>query len=246
MWNRRLKKTDLRYIHTYIVAPDSNDEKTLHRNRIVARDLADYCWQHFEIVKGAHLPRDPGIGCSLSHAIAVQQALKRDGPFLLLENDAVAKSLDFSVEMPHDADAVFVGISACGTAINASKPIHHTYGNYYSQCSVPNLVRIYNMLSTHAVLINSERFARNWLLCCMEAAVRNVPIDTVVARTQRHFNVYAQMDPIFYQAEYLGGQEKFTKISFGGTLIKSADDLPEQLRSFTPPCISADLAAMNP
>jgi hypothetical protein len=231
--------------YIYIVGPHAIDEKTQKRNKLISRSLSTAGFCNVQMVRGAYLPSDPVIGCSLSHAIAIQQAMKRAGPFLLLENDTLLQQThSFKLELPHNADAVYLGISSAGLVLNASKPIHCWHGNFYSNSNIANLVRIYNMLSTHAILILTDRFARNWQTCCVEAVLRNVPIDVVVARTLKHFNIYAQRKPWFYQAEILGGQEKYTRVEFDGTLIKSADELPVPLASFATPCIAADLAAL--
>jgi hypothetical protein len=248
IWLRPIKKYDARtQFVVHLISPASTDEKTVRRNEACLQSLEAAQFRHVRRVNGAYLPSDPSVGCSLSHTIAIQQAMKSSSPFILLENDAIIdhqKSPDFNLAVPNDADAVYLGISNAGLALNASKPIHHWGGNFYSPAKAPNLVRIYNMLTTHAVLICSDRFARNWQLCALEAALRQVPVDTMIARTLQHFNVYAQKVPWFYQADSLGGQEKNTRIEMRGTCIKSADELPVSLPSFVPPCISADLATI--
>lgn len=222
------KFTKVHKMPTYIVTPgyDSlsiaasaqgdkwNKRRSSVRSVLHRRGFTDY-----EFVYGVSGPT-PIAACAMSHAIAVSKALERKPfrPFLLLEDDVVdERQVSTLIEMPDDADAFYLGISTAGVDVNPSPEapyIHKLNGTY---ASLPrddeniDFLQVYNMLSAHAVIIASERFARNWLICVTECLSRQIPFDIFVALTHAYFNVYALKRPLFYQSAELGGQERHTR-----------------------------------
>lgn len=96
------------------------------------------------------------------------------------------------VKVPKDADAVYLGISEWSLS-----PVN-TYGTRktmrYSEYS-RDIVRVYNMLSAHAVLVLSDAW-KNALCKSKE------PIDEMTYR-----NIYALREPIYYQDPSKNGQD---------------------------------------
>ncbi len=225
-WLLHPQRVSVRNLPTYVITPDNNDAKWVRRRNNVFEIFQRRKFKDFTFVRGATGP-DSVEACTTSHAYAVLQALKRKPfkPFLLLEDDArdeLQSPLHF--DMPKDADAMYLGISHGGVDMAPSEDapyIHLWNGNYYTLTDDPYVLRIYNMLSTHAVVINTERFARNWLLAANESLCRKIPIDVILGLTHSDFNVYAQRYGMFYQANKLGGCEETTRGPFGGRSVNS-------------------------
>ena len=78
------------------------------------------------------------------------------------------------------------------------------------------LVRIYNMLSTHAILFMTRAWAQNCLECVRQAPDSDLPgsWDIPIARSMANYKVYALKKPLFYQDAKMGGQEEPTLIQF--------------------------------
>ena len=82
-------------------------------------------------------------GCSLSHHNALHEV---DPPFIVFEDDCVIKNFQPEIEIPDDADAVYLGVSSWGRMNSHSGPFVQ-----YEEVD-DGLLRIYNMLSAHAIL----------------------------------------------------------------------------------------------
>lgn len=201
---------------TYILTPNTTSPKFAHRLETVQASLQQSGFEDVEVVRGIYDPRRPVYGCAYGHGLVIEKALERKPfrPFLILEDDALhEKIMDPSISIPSDADALYVSVNTFGWDARLAQPV---YGLRHSNQNghVPNVLRVYNMLTTHAVLILTERFARNWLRCSIEACAVSEPIDVLLALTHEWYNVYAQKCPLFYQASELGGHELATRITF--------------------------------
>ena len=131
-------------------------------------------------------------------------------PFVILEDDvSLFRPMPDFLEIPEDADMFFIGIAdsvmLAHTNISCS-------GDIYATDYDENVVRIFNMLDTHAVMITSPAGAAAFQRCMMEAYYRNMPWDIFTARIQPFYKVYALKIPLLYQDGKLGGLEGQTKI----------------------------------
>ena len=134
-------------------------------------------------------------GCSLSHYNALNEI---DPPFIVFEDDCVVKNFNPNIEIPDDADAVYLGISSWGRMNSHSGPFVQ-----YEEVS-NGLLRIYNMLSAHAILyLNHE-----YISLCKKISQQAYEIadhqDIGFAEIQRYYNVYSFDDPMFYQTSSNG------------------------------------------
>ena len=140
-------------------------------------------------------------GCSLSHYNALNEI---DPPFIVFEDDCVVKNFNSNIEIPDDADAVYLGVSSWGRMNAHSGPFVQ-----YEKVD-ENLVRVYNMLGAHAILYLSQEYAS----MCSRIAQNGYDIadhqDIGFAEIQRYFNVYAFNDPLFYQTSSNGTNEPLT------------------------------------
>ena len=145
-------------------------------------------------------------------------------PTLILEDDVgCAASFRSVIEYPDDADAVYLGLSHC-----SSPPANDTYtpGIIFGEVpGYPEMIRLQNMLSLHAVLVCSRRFALFGVRACSYTLGRlsadsNLVWDLAFSRRLSDYRVYAYKNPLFFQDSSVGGNEVATKISF--------DQLPQR------------------
>jgi hypothetical protein len=146
----------------------------------------------------------PGpIGCGLTHIKALR-AWNGERPLLILEDDvATSHDADAAIAVPEVADAVYLGVSRYG----AVEPVD--YVGFVDLLAVERaeagLLRIHNMLGTHAILYLTDRWRRAAIEAMLSSlADRGWDPDRGLAMVQSDFNVYALEQPIFYQsAEFL-------------------------------------------
>lgn len=139
-------------------------------------------------------------------------------PFILLEDDCSRTQwFRYMIPVPSDTDAVYLGLSIYG--IHPVMP--QGYPNIISYTHVPGepeLVKIQNMLSTHAILFVTKRWTEMCLECfektlAGEPESGNYDYDILLCRTLPKFNAYALKKPLFYQDKTVGGHEDATNFS---------------------------------
>ena len=140
-------------------------------------------------------------GCSLSHYNALNEV---EPPFILFEDDCVIKNFKPIIEIPDDADAVYLGISSWGRMNSHSGPFvqYEDLGD--------GLLRIYNMLSAHAILYLNQEYVSLCSRISEQATSIADHQDIGFAEIQRYFNVYAFDDPMFYQTSSNGTNQPLT------------------------------------
>lgn len=138
------------------------------------------------------------------------QDIKTFKPFIILEDDvSLYSELPSCITVPKDADIIYVGISAAGLKNNDWKPGNRLYATDTNH----NCVKIYNMLSTHAILICSLEGANIYKRCMIQNyATNGIAWDVPLAKMQPTYNIYALKTPLFYQDKKWGGCEHATKI----------------------------------
>jgi hypothetical protein len=155
-------------------------------------------WRMIDGVKAT-----PGrIGCALSHLRALR--LSQPGvPLLILEDDiGVSESFTPVIDIPDDADAVYLGGTIYG-AIDLVDYVGFTDSVAADEVN-DQLLRVYNLLSTHAILHVTERFkAAAAEAILYSIADRDWEHDKAMARLQESSTVYAWRRPMFYQAAAL-------------------------------------------
>jgi hypothetical protein len=140
-------------------------------------------------------------GCSLSHFNSLNEV---DVPFIIFEDDCRVKNFSPVIEIPDNADAVYLGISSWGRMNSHSGPFVQ-----YEKID-DNLLKVYNMLGAHAILYLSKEYAS----LCSKISIHYSHIadhqDIGFAEVQRYYNVYAFNDPLFYQTSSNGTDQKLT------------------------------------
>lgn len=146
------------------------------------------------------------IGIADSHILGISGKL----PILMMEDDcAVTGNWVPIIEVPDDADAVYLGTSWYGM-IRKTSVFQGCVCSDYSK----HYVKPYNMLGLHAVLYLTERY-RDRVIDLLEEFKEN-PVggcDEVIAMEMKKYNIYAERDPFFYQNDGHSEEETLRPIS---------------------------------
>ncbi len=213
-------RINLRDVPFYYLNTDARPDRRQH----VEKTLQGFT---YERVDGTP---DPRLGdarkrqhfamAPLGHAKVIEHAVRRMGPtfepFVLCEDDITwtrpPGDRPVVVIAPHDADAVYLGISACAVRNDANDYcydiIRERSQNY------PHLQRIYNMLTAHAVLFLTFKHVLAYAQAMIESCATASPCDCLSSRLMTHHEVFALGEPLFYQDKNVGGQEEPTRIAW--------------------------------
>ena len=171
------------------------DEAARRRSITEVCERLGLSWRLIDAVKCT-----PGrVGCGLSHLRALR--LSAPGrPLLILEDDVgVSDCFTPVIEVPADADAVYLGGSLYG-AVDLIDYVGFTQ-MLAADAVGDDLLRVYNLLSTHAILYLTETFKRAAAESILTSLVdRDWEHDKGMAMLQETFTVYALRRPMFFQA----------------------------------------------
>jgi hypothetical protein len=209
-------KIDLREIPAVYI----NLEQDTEKNETIRSMLSGMGFKTIERLEGVLDSVNPVAGCSKAHHKALTTFR---APFILFEDDCVLYEENFQpiVELPDDADALYLGISSWGR-MNGHDGHYVQYDEFEEH---PNLLRIYNMLSGHSIVYLNDFYRE---MCSKVAhhagyVVKNYQ-DIGFAEIQRFFNVYSLNKPLFYQTSNdLGTKRSLT--SFNHTECMSIEPL---------------------
>ena len=144
----------------------------------------------------------------LDRGARLQDPTKPFQPFVILEDDAKKyRPFPENIEIPKDTDILYIGISAYGR-------IQGRTINYEVRYTPINteIARVYNMLSSHGLLICSSAGLLAVQKCLLEDFSRDRNYDICLAEVQPYYQVYALMCPLVYQYGMIGGTEAATKL----------------------------------
>lgn len=210
-------KLNLVDIPVYYINLDGQDEKR-KRTETMLKQIGFKFVERFSAIK-----HEAGriIGCARSHYEILN---KIQPPFIILEDDcSLNREFNSEIEIPDSADALYLGISHWGRYLNHSGPyVHTTKIN-------EDIVRVHNMLATHAILYISKEYTD---LCKRISyhfgyEVEN-HLDIGFAEIHRFFNVYSFDEPVFRQYEWSAVTTgKLSSVSYNKF---DADKLYEQIK----------------
>jgi hypothetical protein len=145
-------------------------------------------------VEGAYKPNNPPAGCAGAHYNGLCEI---EPPFILFEDDCLLCNFKDTIEIPNDADAVYLGVSQWARYFSFSGPFVH-----YEKIT-EDIVRVYNMLSGHSILYLTEDYVKMCKRISLHASeVIGYNQDPGFAEVQKYFNVYSVNDPFFKQSGY--------------------------------------------
>lgn len=217
---------NLKTVKTRILSP--NVQKYALRYETTRTMLADAGFQDIGLEKTGLTPGSFAGGL-LGYISVLQRHVsemdkngnKKVEPLLTLEDDCVIEPRylqNATITLPKNTDLVYVGVSCCGlqsyVETDCRELVMAKVDGY------PDLVQIFNMLSTHAllwmsrdVMVEAIRRFRSQLI---HAHAR--PWDCTTARLQEHFYVYAMKTPLMYQGTNQR-DESLTRIRLDGPYV---------------------------
>ena len=197
---------DVRDVPVFVINLDSHKDKF---NRTLSI-LKKANFRYVERIPAISNPLDGQLGLIHTH---IEYVTRIDTPFILLEDDVAINSQNFQISIPDESDCCYLGNSAWGFWDGKSKPrvSYQTVGNY------PNVLRVQNMLSAHAILFTKSRYLRHVGIELSKDWSSGkscfARVDQAYATLQREYNVYALNSPLFYQKRHqdsMTDNEKYT------------------------------------
>lgn len=198
----------------YINLDDDKDKRDDMESMLSSLGFSDY-------------ERFPGIkaegGCRKSHHKLLSSGIKP--PFIVLEDDCALKTEVIEMEIPDNIDMIYLGISAFGYYNgNISTVVYKEITNEVS--------RVYNMLSTHAMLYLSDRYVKMIEYIANYCSYKtNQPFDKAIAEISKYFEIYGLNDPFFYQNTYNKPHTYYDLRSYKTTQSVDDDPTPKNIRS---------------
>tara|TARA_Y100000004_G_scaffold122794_1_gene138062 strand:+ start:1064 stop:1735 length:672 start_codon:yes stop_codon:yes gene_type:complete len=193
-------KLDLRDIPFYYI----NLDDAVERKEKTESQLKELGIKHVTRVPAIrHTYGAAGTPRSMLAALKLARSIPYGKPFVLLEDDVSVKRWDPIIDIPEDTDAFYLGISGWGRMNSHSGP----FVQWERVPGSDTTLRVYNMLSGHAIMYWSDRYIDLAMRICYHAGY-NIEdhVDIGFAEVQRWHNVYAFDDPYFYQTSSGGNQ----------------------------------------
>ncbi|MGV8988238.1 MAG: hypothetical protein ACOH2H_18360 [Cypionkella sp.] len=146
-------------------------------------------------------------GCSQSHLKAIE-TLAGNGPFLVLEDDAVP-TLDFFpvIEVPQATDLLYLGHSPYGYDITGT---FEAIPEITEGTETPGLLRVHSMLAAHAIVYLTDAIATRVAQSIRGSIAATPPErhDIGLCRIQAQAKVLAVAKPYFAQSAAVQGAKK--------------------------------------
>jgi GR25 family glycosyltransferase involved in LPS biosynthesis len=140
--------------------------------------------------------------CALSHRRALD-TVPDDEPLLVLEDDCVAFEPREWVDVPDDADLLFLGVSRFPTHVGSAERKERFAPAHEAVPSHPGVFRSRGMMLSHAVLYLSP-LGRSYMRAVLDhAAWINGPHDFYVTESLFTVTAYALDRPFFAQTSQL-------------------------------------------
>ena len=193
-----MPKVNLKDVDTYLINLPIDKQRLESAKETLLRINQDH-----HIVNGVE--HQQGIvGCGLAHLNIFNTYKPR---CLVLEDDIrLTENVLESIDIPEDADAIYLGVSNHGYV--RRRPVGIKDSVMCSRWDA-NYKRVLNMCSTHAIIYLTDRY---WQACrkvVVECLQAGIAFDLGLASIHRHFNILTPNNPMFFQA----GQPENTNIS---------------------------------
>jgi hypothetical protein len=208
----------------------NNEKRVAHMNKeFTGYDITEVNPLSTEFGISKEQSGSTGFSKMLDIALLNQDKIKPFQPFVLFEDD-IKKYRDFPEELdiPENSDILYIGLSSWGMT---NAPLGSNGSVCFSNISsYPEIVKVYNMLSTHGFIICSMVGLITLQKCLFEDFYRNRGYDMALAHIQPHINAYAIRRPLVYQYQPIGGQEVATKIEIRPDIERN---IPTEWINFT-------------
>lgn len=185
---------DITKIPTFYINLDEKRERRKKMDNL----LKNHGFTEFDRFAGKRAGRR--VGCSMSHAALLQHIIKNNiYPSLILEDDLSAYNFRKIIEVPDDADAMYLGFSKYGWNHNQDEP-------FPKSLKVTELKddyhRVYNMLSRHAIIHFNPEYDKE----CVDIMHKFIADpdtykagDVSIAKIHPQYKIYSLNEPVFYQ-----------------------------------------------
>lgn len=170
-----------------------NMDRHPDRNTDMIQLGKDLKLEKYSRVQGVDIPGHPMAGCATSHYNIFNNMSE---PTVILEDDCVISNKKTVIEVPDDADAVYLGLSNWGYLNSISEPKNFSYKRHKDY---DDLYKVDGMLATHAILYISQDYIDMSTRVAKWHADNDRHVDQGLALIQKYFNVYAFGTPLFYQ-----------------------------------------------
>ena len=211
-----MKIIDLKFIKYYYLNHENNERKS-HMEKLLKG-------KNYELIKPNLNIKDKILSGSSGHynmilkGLSDQDLSKPFQPFIIMEDDLkLTESYEMFPEylrIPNDSDLFYLGLTAQGWFWNEYK----TDGFGHEQPIITSteyegIIRLYNMLSLHSVMICSPKAAMLYTRCLVENFYTyKHNFDTKVSTILPDLNTYGMCKPIFCQDSEVKGEELYTNI----------------------------------
>jgi GR25 family glycosyltransferase involved in LPS biosynthesis len=212
-------KIDLLNIPKVWITTDEGTKRHKAMKAMFKRVGLNNCHKYSAPCMGKKGTKERNIGCTSGHLGANKMAEKLGLPVLVFEDDVEptkwfwnkkTKTYNYNpiIEVPDDADAVYVGSSSWGQhglqAYGESaewqwieKPIQFKPSGGHGHRS--DVVRVTNMTAAHAIVIINPEYLLDCRKCQEQAIENGWWHDACLAQKLYKWNVYATTCPYFYQ-----------------------------------------------
>lgn len=135
------------------------------------------------------------IGIAAAHYNVLISRHDKGEPFILFEDDIKVTHFDHIIDIPDDADAVYLGVSKMGSidGKDEERLLVSKVDGY------PHVYRVYNMLALHAILYLNMDYVKETAEISKEYLENGIPHDLGIAENMKNWNVYALDKPMFIQ-----------------------------------------------
>lgn len=183
-------KIDLRKVPAVYM----NLKQQTDKNKQMQSLLKECGFETIVRVEGHYNPENPPAGCARAHLNGLSEI---EPPFVLFEDDCLLHEFNPTLEIPDDADAVYLGTSQWARYFSFSGPFVH-----YDHVD-ENIVRVFNMLGGHSILYLTQDYVRMCQRISFHASeIIGYNQDPGFAEVQKYFNVYCVNNPLFKQSGY--------------------------------------------
>lgn len=183
-------KINIKEIPTYYINLDKDKE----RNKSMQDLIKNFGFTKAERSSGHYIKNDPLAGCATSHYNILSNNVDN---FIILEDDCVIRKKDYIIEVPDDADAVYLGLSMWGYNRDTSKKENFKFSQVKD---FPGIYKVDGMLATHSILYLNNEYVKVCERVAKFSSENSHHVDQGFARIQKYYNVYAIGDPIFFQS----------------------------------------------
>jgi GR25 family glycosyltransferase involved in LPS biosynthesis len=180
---------DIKSLPVHYINMNRHAEKNLDMIQL-GRDLK---FNNYLRTEGVDMPGHPKAGCATSHYNIFKTM---NQPTVILEDDCVILNKKTTIDVPDDADAVYLGLSNWGYLDSSSELGNFSHKRHKDY---DNIYKVDGMLATHAILYISQEYIDMSTRVARWHAENDRHIDQGLALIQKYFNVYALGTPMFYQ-----------------------------------------------